>query len=192
VSFYTTGRAFTLVELLVVIVIVVILTGMLLAGFLAVKEGAKVDKTRTSLELLQGAIQQYRNDTGSYPPSNGHPDITADALNRGHRTLYRFLMIDGPDAPYIQTYLEGDLYADGVFLDAWQRPFIYFHNSDYVDSQTYRLLGQDVPVDACVDDNNDYHAALTYQLWSVGENGRNDSGQFDGTNFDDIASWQRP
>lgn len=62
---------FTLVELLVVITIIVILTGLTLGAMGWVQKKAAVDKAKTQLALLENALEQYHADTGTYPGGNG-------------------------------------------------------------------------------------------------------------------------
>lgn len=78
-------RGFTLVELLVVVSVIVILSGMVIgvAGFAQRK--AAVTKAKTQLELFQAKLDEYAQD------AQGFPDVhSKDGL-----MLYRMLFGDG-------------------------------------------------------------------------------------------------
>ena len=65
-------RAFTLVEMLVVIAVIAILAALIapLAGN-ASKTG-KINRTKAELAQLETAIEAYKNKKGFYPPSNAN------------------------------------------------------------------------------------------------------------------------
>jgi prepilin-type N-terminal cleavage/methylation domain-containing protein len=66
-----TGRsAFTLVELLVVIVIIGILAGLITVGASRALIAAKETRVKTEVDNLHGAIEAYKQKYGEYPPSN--------------------------------------------------------------------------------------------------------------------------
>lgn len=66
----TTRAGFTLVELLVVIVIIGILASIISVAVIAALKTARNTAIRTEIDLLHGACETYKNDYGSYPPSN--------------------------------------------------------------------------------------------------------------------------
>jgi len=68
---------FTLVELLVVIGIIVILSGMSLMGFQRVMRLRDDAKTRVQITLLATALDGYKATYGVYPPGDGGPTSTA-------------------------------------------------------------------------------------------------------------------
>ena len=68
-------RGFSLVELLVVITIIVILTGLTIGAMGWVNKKAAIDKARTQMALLENGLEQYKADVGSYPEGNSSMDL---------------------------------------------------------------------------------------------------------------------
>ncbi len=64
-------RAFTLVEMLVVIAVIAILAAMIFPAFGALKRKAAIQKAQTELQLVASAITDYKHQYGHYPPD--HP-----------------------------------------------------------------------------------------------------------------------
>ncbi|MEX2013270.1 MAG: type II secretion system protein GspG, partial [Candidatus Levyibacteriota bacterium] len=57
----------TLVELLIVISIIGVLTTLLMANFIGVRQRARDGQRKSDLRQLQSALELYRSDQGSYP-----------------------------------------------------------------------------------------------------------------------------
>ena len=77
-------RSFTLVELIVVLTIIFVLTGLVFtaAGFIA-KKGAS-SRAESEMAALAAAIENYKSDSGNYPrdPGTGSPNSsTTDNLD---------------------------------------------------------------------------------------------------------------
>ena len=70
-------RAFTLVELLIVIGIIAILIGILIPVIGAVRKAAYVADTRNSVQLIGNAIDRYHTDYSAYPGVFSNAQITA-------------------------------------------------------------------------------------------------------------------
>ena len=62
-------KGFTLIELLVVIIILGLLAGLVGPRLFGRVGQSKQAAARAQIELLGGALDQYRLDVGSYPPS---------------------------------------------------------------------------------------------------------------------------
>ena len=60
-------RAFTLVEMLVVIAVIAMLAGMVLAVSYKVKDKARRDNTRNLLDQVEGGLEIYRDTNGRWP-----------------------------------------------------------------------------------------------------------------------------
>lgn len=75
-----TPRAFTLVELLIVIAIIAALIGLTVAVGSRVISGGKKDLTRSTIEILNSAMQEYQSDKGQILPSVVKSPDSADDL----------------------------------------------------------------------------------------------------------------
>lgn len=80
----TRPRAFTLIEMLVVIAIIAILAGILLPALAGAKVRAKIKQAQTEMANLTGAIKSYETEYNRFPATpdieaNGTPDFTFGA-----------------------------------------------------------------------------------------------------------------
>jgi general secretion pathway protein G len=99
-------RGFTLLELLVVILIVGLLTGIVAPRFMGQVSRSEVTTARAQLDALDKALQSYRLDTGRYP--SAAQGLNALVAQPGDETRWR-----GP-------YLQGAMPAD-----PWGSPYQY-------------------------------------------------------------------
>jgi general secretion pathway protein G len=89
--------AFTLIELMAVITIIVILAGLVVGGLGFVSERQAKEKARVQLALLTKALEEYKLDTGSYPPTgNITGNLTTNGSNNSSE-LYIALFYEGYD-----------------------------------------------------------------------------------------------
>lgn len=63
------SKGFTLIELLIVIVIIGVLSAILMANFVGVRQRARDAQRKSDLRQIQSALELYRADNGSYPPA---------------------------------------------------------------------------------------------------------------------------
>jgi prepilin-type N-terminal cleavage/methylation domain-containing protein len=87
---------FTLIELLIVIVIIGILVALTTVGIVKAMESARTSSTQTSLDSISGALAQYAQRWGDYPPTT-IDDLGARApndLNNGVEALVACLSSD--------------------------------------------------------------------------------------------------
>ena len=61
------NRGFTLIELLVTISIIAVLTTLLMANFIGVRQRGRDGQRKSNLYQLQSALELYRTDHGAYP-----------------------------------------------------------------------------------------------------------------------------
>ncbi|MGC4014860.1 MAG: type II secretion system protein GspG [Luteolibacter sp.] len=84
-------RGFTLVEMLAVVAIIVILAALVIGSMKFATEKQNISKAKIQVALLSKAIEEYKLDNGSYPPSHSGTGQgeTAD--------LRKLLFLDGRD-----------------------------------------------------------------------------------------------
>src|SRR5213596_3992333 len=97
--------AFTLIELIVVITVIVILTGLVLStvGY-ARKKGARA-RAETEIAAMSAACESYKADNAIYPRNSGSSD-SLDAQMSGDPTTYQAASL------YLYKQLSGDTNAN--------------------------------------------------------------------------------
>src|SRR5579862_685100 len=74
-------RAFTLIELIVVIGIIAILAGLLLPAVSKLRKTADIDAQKQEFQSIAGAIANYKNDFGKIPINDDQPTAPHDPSN---------------------------------------------------------------------------------------------------------------
>lgn len=96
------NRAFTLIEILVVITIISILSGILYAAFGTAKEDAKNKALKTELKEVQLALELYKAQYGRYPaaptsPTSGGASACVVNLGSGvYQASSKFCVVTNP------------------------------------------------------------------------------------------------
>src|SRR5262244_2154194 len=104
--FLLDSRGFSLIELLVVIIILGLLAGLVGPRLFGRVGQSKQAAARAQIELFSAALDQYRLDVGSYPPSAAGLDA----------------LVKTPNAPnWNGPYLKKNL----VPVDPWGKPYQY-------------------------------------------------------------------
>jgi len=99
-------KAFTIIELMVVITIIGILASLVAPKFMGKLETAKVKTTKSQLEMFSTALDSFNLDTGRYPTQS-----------EGLKVLWtKSKDIKGYDGPYLPKPVEAD---------AWGNPYVY-------------------------------------------------------------------
>ena len=107
------NKAFTLVELMVVLLIVALLAGIAAKNFMGQTEKAKVTATKATLKALHQAVNMFKLDTGRYPTED----------------MGLLELIEQP-TDVIGWMQGGYLETTGVPLDAWKNEFVYQLNPE--------------------------------------------------------------
>ncbi len=95
-------KGFTLVELMVVIIILAVLTGIAIPSYLMLRNRARIQATRSEMQNIGTALELYSADNEDVYPPGAWNAAGAPAL------------------------IEGGGYMDPVpLLDAWGDPYVY-------------------------------------------------------------------
>jgi len=70
---------FTLIELMAVITIIVILAGLVVGGMGFVNERQAKEKAKVQIALISKALEEYKLDNGTYPPTANTANGTAQS-----------------------------------------------------------------------------------------------------------------
>ncbi len=116
---------FTLLELMVVLVILGLLTGLVGPRLFGRVDASKVQTAETQVKMLRGALQAYRLDIGDYPS-------TAQGLEA--------LMIPPTD---VADYWRGPYLEDKLPLDPWREPYRYEYPAETPQRFALYSLGAD-------------------------------------------------
>lgn len=144
-------RAFTLVELLVVVAILGILISLVTAGAQAARRRGAITKAKTTVASLETAIAMYQGDMGAYPPSGIEGLVSALQDDPGGQDW---------QGPYME--FKQDELKDGQLLDPWGKSYVY----------------------VSVNGGAPQHRTRSFDLYSLGPNGADDTGT-----GDDIYNW---
>ncbi len=121
-------RAFTLIELLLVLVILAALAAVVVPKFTRRSEQARITAARTDIANLEVALDSFEVDTGRYPTTQEGLAALIEAPSN----------LKGWNGPYIKR---------GVPKDPWGNPYIYTcpgrHNTDGYDLQSLGPDGQE-------------------------------------------------
>lgn len=105
-------EGFTLVELIVVVIIIGLLSGLVLPQFIRQSERATARAAKAQIELLGTALDTFRLDVGRYPTSQ--EGLQALTQKPGG--------VDRWDGPYLRKEVPND---------PWGRPYIYKSPGDH-------------------------------------------------------------
>lgn len=103
-------RAFTLIELIVVLGIIVMLMSTFVASVAGAQRRARISKAESEVKIVTQAVLAYEN-YGDIPVISSPKPVGADSLG---------FLLGGKDVPAM---LQACLTGDGVMLDPWNRPY---------------------------------------------------------------------
>jgi type II secretion system protein G len=121
-------RAFTLIELLIVVTIIAILAAIALPNFLEAQTRAKVARAQSDLRTVVTALEAYRVDFNRYPPATGvgiyYQQPYSNPMNQ------RLITLTTPVA-YISSVPEDPFTPNRIIDNNDPHPYVTY---DYVDS----------------------------------------------------------
>lgn len=116
-------QGFSLVELLVVLAILALLTGLMVAGVATVRRSAKVTDARSTLSLLHTAFDAYRQeDAWRRYPSEDPVDASISSRPIAPATHGVLELLE---LRHVFAAKAGSRDETGRLLDPWQRPWRY-------------------------------------------------------------------
>lgn len=123
------GRGFTLIEVLVVVVILGILAAVVAPKFLDKPGEARQMKAKSDIQALSTALNMYRLDNFNYP-----------STNQGLEAL-----VNKPGGlPEVRNWKAGG-YLDRLPKDPWGREYVYLSPGQHGDFDLYTLGGDGQP-----------------------------------------------
>ena len=190
-------RAFTLVEMLVVIFIIGVLMGILLPALNSVRVRAQMAATSAQIQSIAAACHAYQADYGFFPPVGLHaqtPPALHTSIDKPSEVLWFFLTRRVEFRSTVTNFNQGLIAnPDDPAAYDWDDPVIYGtrNTGPYYSPQSGQLRdydGDGVPeiVDlwghpilydtvggqfGVGDQNRPRHNPLTFDLFSVGPNG---------------------
>lgn len=188
-------RGFTLIELLVVLTILALLVGFGVKNVGKFMEQGNRAKTASILSHLEGLLEQYRNQTGDYPPNSlsQFGVRSTNTLNEGNEALVLAFFqqtYNGNriDESYLSTNPDNDradknisTFGEPVLLevvDGWGNPFIYIRHDGMAGEYEYEFMVAETmttelrKVKAFKNPTTgSFYDQERYQLISVGEDG---------------------
>jgi prepilin-type N-terminal cleavage/methylation domain-containing protein len=209
--------AFTLIELLTVMVIIAILVGLLLTGIQVAKVMAHKADAKMAVTTISTAVRHYYTEYGKYPLGSHVPDPNSpsDVLfgdaNISNRELFDILRNVGPDFstpnPYNPKgipFLESRIASDPIAPKSGFAPQDAgaIKKGAYVDpwGNEYRIAVDadgdnhitNLPYTDFQGTNSPEGGVAAFSLGKDGALGRNGDGAYrsGGSTSDDIISWQ--
>jgi len=131
-------RGFTLTEMLVVMAIVGILSGLILSGVMSARKRGALMSTKTFIMQLEAAINHYEESYGDFPHGAGGVESA--------ELLYQALASPSWTGQCeFEAKQVRDTDSDGrkELVDHWMQPIRYYHHRSYFEppkETTFRLI----------------------------------------------------
>ncbi|MGH7162471.1 MAG: type II secretion system protein [Planctomycetota bacterium] len=193
-------RGFTLIEILVVVSILAVLMGLVVVLVGKAPEQERIMRTQTAVSKLKLAIDSYQGEFQRLPPMTvkelagsaaAYKGLTSDVdnVNECIETLVAALRHPDLSTPLGDDVEFGNTDEDSFnmvlpntnsaeameIVDAWGNPIVYIHKNAYGTPVRIRLAtGDEVEIEAVKKPDGTYYNQSTYQLISLGKNGKQD------------------
>jgi len=209
----TMKKAFTLMELLVVVLILGLLATIAVGVFTNQVERARYASARTTIAAIELAATRYQLDLGEFPPSgssltkvfegngwlylaltrsvSGDTSAPASARWQGpYIDVKKLNLGDITGAPIEETTDTLDI-AEIQILDPWGTPYRYVRSNGSADDNYTVNFATELPPTNPYAATDIYYNPTTFQISSKGRNGQTpdkNTGQF-GTEDDDVNNF---
>ncbi len=108
-------KAFSLMELMIVIIILGLLAALVMPNLIGKSEQAKQNLVCVQMKSIKNALDMFKLDNGSYPEQ----EMGLDAL------------VKNPNAENFPNYAPSGYFENGILpKDPWKSPFIYVQTED--------------------------------------------------------------
>jgi type II secretory pathway pseudopilin PulG len=190
--------AFTLIELLTVIVIMIILAALLFPAIKLALTKGEISKAQSAVQNLSGALRAYYTEYGKWPITDtANQTYIADQYLVGLLKGSNVLTTANPTGTYLgnprgivfMEFKQADLDASSNFIDPWKKPYRFRLDVTYINQvmDPFTQGGTVVPLSTGV------------LVWSDGPDGQEDSNCGDPpgpylsppscVNQDNVKSW---
>ena len=172
------NRAFTLVELLVVITIITLLVSLLVVMISVIIDKARYAKTASTVKLLDEGCKTYRLDFGVYPPN----DKNSSASLHQHLGVERKITTQRVDL--------------GTPIVSTKPPIIDFQADMLQESKSIPdPVRSPVPIVDAFNNliryvNPGVYNKKTVDIWSPGKNGKDEYNE-SASDYDDVTNWAK-
>lgn len=102
------SRGFTLIELLIVVAIIGVLTTLLMANFIGIRQRARDTQRKADLRQIQSALELYRADKGVYPPTVSFPACGSSLIDGTNIYMQKVPCDPLNSGKYVYTYLSSN------------------------------------------------------------------------------------
>ena len=104
-------KAFTILELLIVLSVLIILIGILIPRFKGMTDEGRKTKVKAELQTLQAATEAYFNDYGTYPPNTGGYAVMSTLLSAQPQVLSTYMVDPFSPSSYYGYSTTGNYYV---------------------------------------------------------------------------------
>ncbi|MEI6217336.1 MAG: type II secretion system protein [bacterium] len=127
---YKRHEGFTLLELLTVVMVIMILTGLLLPAISAIRRAADRAKAAARAQVMVNAIKLYRTSYPTYPAQiQGATNWTYDDGSAGHKhSAIIDALTNNPRRIVFNEVIEN--LTTNSYLDSWNRPYVIAIDED--------------------------------------------------------------
>ena len=109
-SFCAQRDAFTLMELLIVMAIIIVLSGLILATAGYVQKKGKRSRAEAEIAAMSAALENYKADNGAYPSNNDTKALNPTDASADYKpaSSYLYMSLSGDDDADPTTAVPGD------------------------------------------------------------------------------------